>query len=45
MLALPGFQRTIARWTSRKALGPIWDHTFCAVLNDLHVHARSAGRG
>ena len=23
-------------------LGPIWDHTFCAPLNDLHVHARSA---
>jgi hypothetical protein len=23
-------------------LGPIWDHTFCALLNDLHVHARSA---
>ena len=23
-------------------LGPIWDHTFCALLNDLHVYARSA---
>jgi len=21
-------------------LGPIWDHTFRALLNDLHVHAR-----
>ena len=23
-------------------LGPIWDHTFSALLNDLYVHARSA---
>ena len=23
-------------------LGPIWDHTFSALLNDLHLHARSA---
>ena len=28
--------------TSQNALGPIWDHTFYALLNDLHVHARSA---
>jgi len=26
----------------QKTLGPIWDHTFCALLNDLRVHARSA---
>jgi len=26
----------------QKCLGPIWDHTLCALLNDLHVPARSA---
>ena len=29
---------------TQKCLGPIWDHTVCALLNDLDVHARSASR-
>ncbi len=26
------------------ALGPLWDHTLCAMLNDLRVHERRASR-
>ncbi len=26
------------------ALGPPWDHTLCAMLNDLRVHERHASR-